>query len=441
MADISLGLALAGLLFLLGMQRMQAGHAGHPWFAAGLAVAILAPLVLGGGENQLLLLAALGMGLLLALILGLSASMAELAARLALLNGLSGTATALVASLAALEGLLEPGLTLAEVYLAILLGAFSAAGAGITHARLAALLPRVWRHIGQTGAGILLLAASLGLGLLLSCGIVQGAGWLLLYLVLAATSAMSFSLPLAEREAPLAASLFGALSGLGLALLGAALDLSLLLATGILSASLVLLLSLNLARSARLPLWRLLWGTPAHRQEAPAASPAQGLQAEEAARLLREAKEVLLIPGFGCIAAGACEALIELGRKLEEGGARVQLLAHPLAGRLPGQLPLMLREAGAPDAWMSECWPADTLPQGVIFAVGAHDLLNPSLGREGLPDLPAALREGREVILLMKDMRGFKGEANPLLDHPHVHIWQEDAHAALSRLNELLGLA
>lgn len=437
MDDINLGLALAGLLLLIGMQRMQAGHAAFSWFAAGLAVSVLAPLTLGGGENQLMLLAALGLGVALALILGLAASMADLAARLALLHGLTGAATALVASLALIERLLEPGLPLGLACLSILLGAFSAAGAAVTHARLANLLPRVWRHISQTGVGILLLGATLGLGVIMALGLREGTGWLLLFLGLAAASGVSFTLPLAEREAPLAASLFGSLSGLGLALLGTALDLPPLVATGILSAGLTLLLSLHLSRSVQLPLWRLLWGTaPAKREEV--SHPAHHLHAEAAAERLRAAQEVLLIPGFGCIAAGACADLIELGRRLEARGARVLLLAHPLAGRLPGQLPLMLREAGAPAEWLIECWPQDADTPALTLTVGAHDLINPELERKGLPDLRRAASQGHEVILLMKSLAGFSGLINPLLAQPHVYVWQDDARAGLARLNELL---
>ncbi|MGK0674124.1 MAG: NAD(P)(+) transhydrogenase (Re/Si-specific) subunit beta [Halothiobacillaceae bacterium] len=438
MDDLNLGLALAGLLLLIGMQRMQVGHAASSWFAAGFAVSVLVPLTLGGGENQLILLTALGLGVALALILGLTARMADLAARLALLHGLTGAATALVASLALIEGLLEPGLPLGLACLAIMLGAFSAAGAAITHARLANRLPRVWRHISQTGAGILLLVATLGLGVIMALGLREGIGWLLLFLGLATASGVTFTLPLAEREAPLAASLFGSLSGLGLALLGTALDLPPLVATGILSAGLTLLLSLHLSHSVQLPLWRLLWGTAPAQGEDAIAHPVHRLHAETVAERMRTAQEVLLIPGFGCIAAGACSELIELGRRLEAHGARVLLLAHPLAGRLPGQLPLMLREVGAPAEWLIECWPQDEDAPALTLTVGAHDLINPKLERQGLPDLRRASSQGHEVILLMKSPVGFSGSINPLLTQPHVHLWQEDAREGLARLNALL---
>ncbi|MEF3193969.1 MAG: NAD(P)(+) transhydrogenase (Re/Si-specific) subunit beta, partial [Halothiobacillaceae bacterium] len=432
--DINLGLALAGLLLLIGMQRMQAGHVAFPWFAAGLAVSVLAPLTLGGGENQLMLLAALGLGVALALILGLAASMAELAARLALLQGLTGAATALIASLAVIEGLLEPGLTLGIACLSILLGAFSAAGAAVTHARLANLLPRVWRHISQAGAGILLLAATLGLGVIMALRLREGSGWLLLFLGLAAASGVSFTLPLAEREAPLAASLFGSLSGLGLALLGMALDLPPLVATGILSAGLTLLLSLQQSRSVNLPLSRLMWGVSARPPTEEDAPPVCPVQATEVAAWLVKPAEVLLIPGFGCMAARACAELVALGRHLEQRGQRVMLLAHPLSGCLPGQMALVLREAGAPQAWLIETWPQDRpLPEKVL-SIGAHDLLNPTLGLPGMPDL----RQAREVILLLNQLYGFSGADNPLLHEPHVRLWLTDARAGLAELNALL---
>lgn len=434
MSDINLGIALAGLLMLVGMQRMQGGHAAFAWFAAALAAAVLAPLTLGGGENQLVLLAALSLGGALALILGLGSDMAALPARLALMQGLTGAATALVASLALIEQLLEPGLLLGMAILSILLGAFSAAGAAVTHARLANLLPRVWRHVSQAGAGVVLLTLTLALGAGLACGLREGSGWLLLFLILAATAGVTFTLPLAEREAPLAAALFGSLSGLGLALLGAALDLPPLVATGLLSAILTLILSLHLSRSVNLPVHRLLWGksAPVWREEP--ALPNQPLQAEDVAARLATQPEVLLIPGFGCMAASACGELIGLGRRLEVRGTRVWLLAHPLGGRLPGQLALLLREAGAPEEWLLESWPRERALPGMILSIGAHDLLNPALGLEGMPDL----RQGKSVILLVKHLGGFSGSANPLLYEPQVRVWLDEARQALAQLNQYL---
>lgn len=434
MDDLNLGIALAGLTMLIGMQRMQAGRPAFPWFAAGLAVAILAPLTLGGGENQLTLLAALGLGGALALILGLASDMGGLPARLALLHGLTGASTALVASLAMIEQMMEPGLMLGLATLSIMLGAFSAAGAAVTHARLANLLPRVWRHVAQAGAGITLLLLTLGLAVVLALGLREGTHWLLLFLALAATSGVTFTLPLAEREAPLAASLFGALAGIGLALLGIALDLPPLTAMGALSASLTLLLSLDLSRLVNLPLRRLLWGTSSPALQEEPSLERQPLQAEQVAARLRKSDDVLLIPGFGCMAAEACAELIELGRLLQARGTRVRLLAHPLGGRLPGQLPLLLREAGAPSEWMIECWAEGAPPPPVVLSIGAHDLINPKLGLRGMADL----RQSRDIILLVKHLGGFSGAANSLLDAPQVRVWLDDARHGLDQLNQLL---
>lgn len=434
MDSLNIGMALAGLLMLVGMQRMQGGHPGFPWFAAALAASVLTPLTLGGGENQLTLLAALGLGGALALILGLAADMAALPARLALMHGLTGAATALVASIAVIERLLEPGLLLALASLSILFGAFAAAGAAVTHARLLNLLPRVWRHVAQAGAGITLLVLTLGAGAILATGLREGAGWLLLFLGLAAASGVTFTLPLAEREAPLAASLFGSLAGFGLALLGVALDLPPLVATGLLSAILSLVLSLHLSRSVNLSLHRLLWGASAPPLREEPSLPHQPLQAEGVAGRLEGQAEVLLIPGFGCMAANACAELIELGRRLEQRGTRVRLLAHPLGGRLPGQLALLLREGGAPEDWLVESWPPDRPLPGLVLSIGAHDLLNPALGLEGMPDL----RQGQAVILLVKHLGGFSGSTNPLLREPQLRVWLDDARHALGQLNRLL---
>ena len=445
MDDLNLGLALAGVLMLIGLQRMNAGHAAFPWFASGFAAAILVPLLLGGGDNPILMLAALALGLGLAMILGLISSLTNLPARLALLHGLAGAATALVASMAMLAQLLEPGLTLGLASLSLLLGAFSAAGAAVAHLRLSHLLPRVLRHASQSWIGVVLLTLTFVLGGLLASGIKEHALWQLSFFALAALSGIVFSLPLAEREAPLAASWLGVLTGLSLALLGIALELAPLLATGVLSATLTLILSLELGRRVNLPLSTLLWGAHAIPGEAAPcpACPARQMALEELALELERAQDVLLIPGFGCMAAEACHELARLAAQLRQRGSKVQVLAHPLAGRLPGQLALLLREAGVDESILIEHWPDNQAIPALTLSIGAHDLINPQRLGTGIPDLSLSPRlndsnAACKVVLMLTQMQGFSGTDNPLLYAAHVEVLQADARSGLEQLNQKL---
>jgi NAD(P) transhydrogenase subunit beta len=435
----NLGLALAGVLMLIGLQRMHSGHSAFPWFASGFGAAILVPLLLGGGENQLLMLTALVLGLGLALILGLISTLTHLPARLALLNGLAGAATALVASMAMLEQLLEPGLTLGLASLSVLLGAFSAAGAAVAHLRLSHLLPRVLRHASQSWIGVVLLVCTLALGGLLASGMKVHVLWQMSFFMLAALSGIVFSLPLAEREAPLAASWLGVLTGLSMALLGIALDLAPLLATGILSATLTLILSLELGRQVNMPLSTLLWGASVAPGEAAnePANPKHPMTVEQLALELEQARDVLLIPGFGCIAAEGCDELVRLTKLLSQRGTRVRLLAHPLAGRLPGQLALLLREAGADEDMLLEHWSGEQTIPALTLSIGAHDLINPQRNSAGTPNL-STLDTSAKVVLMLTQTHGFSGMDNPLLNDAHVHVLLADARSGLAQLNQRL---
>ena len=450
MDDLNLGLALAGVLMLVGLQRMSAWKAAFPWFASGFAAAILVPLVFGGGDNLILMLAALALGLGLAVILGLISNLTNLPARLALLHGLAGASTALVASMAMLERLLEPGLTLGLASLSLLLGAFSASGAAVAHLRLSHLLPRVLRHASQSWIGLVLLTFTLVLGGLLASGIKDHALWQLGFFTLAALSGIVFRLPLAEREAPLAASWLGVLTGLSLALLGIALQLAPLLAIGVLSATLTLILSLELGRRVNLPLSTLLWGARATTGETTpsTASSARQMTLEELALELEHAQDALLIPGFGCIVADACHELVRLTEQLRQRGSKVQVLAHPLAGRLPGQLALLLREAGLEESALIEHWPDQQTIPALTLSIGAHDLINPERAGSGIPDLKSGLSSGLslgttacadyKVVLMLTHMQGFSGTDNPLLNAAHVHVLQADARHGLEQLNQTL---
>jgi len=439
MDDMNIGLALAGLLMLIGLQRMHAGRRAFPWFATGFGAAVLVPIVLGGGENQLLMLTALALGLGLAFILGLISTLTHLPARLALLHGLAGAATALVASMAMLEQLLEPGLTLGLASLSVLLGAFSAAGAAVAHLRLSHLLPRVLRHASQSWIGVVLLLCTLALGGLLASGMKVHILWQMSFFFLAALSGIVFSLPLAEREAPLAASWLGVLTGLSMALLGIALELAPLLATGILSATLTLILSSELGRQVNMPLSKLLWGARAPSSEAVTepAAPERSMTLEQLARELEHADDVLLIPGFGCIAAEGCDELVRLAKRLSQRGTRVRLLAHPLAGRLPGQLALLLREAGADETMLIEHWSGEQAIPALTLSVGAHDLINPQRTNEGIPNL-SSLDANAKVVLMLTHTQGFSGVDNPLLNDTHVYVLQSDARDGLEQINQQL---
>lgn len=441
MDDMNLGLAIAGVLMLIGLQRMHSGHAAFPWFATGFGAAILVPLLLGGGDNQILMLSALALGLGLAIILGLISNLTHLPARLALLHGLAGAATALVASQAMLEQLLEPGLTLGLAMLSLLLGAFSAAGAAVAHLRLSHLLPRVLRHASQSWIGVVLLLCTLVLGGVLATGIKDQLFWQMGFFMLALLSGIVFSLPLAEREAPLAAAWLGVLTGLSMALLGVALGLAPLLASGVLSATLTLILSSELGRQVNLPLSRLLWGarTPPHQAATEPACPEHPMTLDELALELEHAPEVLLIPGFGCIAAEGCAELVRLADQLSQRSTQVHLLAHPLAGRLPGQLAMLLREAGAQESMLVEHWDAAQPIPALTLSIGALDLINPQRASSGIPNLSLSdLDANSKVVLMLTHTQGFSGADNPLLSDAHVYVLQADARSGLAQLNQRL---
>ena len=325
--------------------------------------------------------------------------------------------------------------------LSLLLGTFAASGAAVAHLRLSHLLPRVLRHASQSWIGVALLLATLVLGGLLTHGLAEQNLWLMVFLALAATSGIVFSLPLAEREAPLAAAWLGVLTGSGMALLGLALGLAPLLASGVLAAMLTLSLSVALGRRVNLPLSRLLWGA---KRDAEKSADSESLMPEamsmdELAARLQQNHEILLIPGFGCMAAEACGALVQLAQTLSDAGHKVYLLAHPLAGRLPGQLALLLREAGATGEQLLEHWPEDKPIPPLTLSIGAHDLIHPQRAGLGVPDLRLQnLDTEARVVLILSQVQGFSGSSNPLFADKHVRLLQADARAALTELHARL---
>src|SRR5438093_4356684 len=376
----------------------------------------------------------------------------------ALFNGAGGGAAALVAILEFArhldQGSLEFGATVATL-LALVIGAVSFSGSAIAFGKLQGLItPKAFRYSGQqlvTGG----IAAAIGL---LSLALLFGMNIAPMLLIAAVTIlALAFGvalvMPIGGADMPVVISLLNAFTGLAVAAAGFVLSNVLLIVAGTLVGAsgtiLTRLMSKAMNRSINNVLFGAFGAAPAGSTTEPVAGAAQGtirsVTAEDAAILLGYARKVVIVPGYGMAVAQAQHNVRELESALEERGVEVNYAIHPVAGRMPGHMNVLLAEANVPYEKLKEM--DDINPEfnrtDVGIVIGANDVVNPAAKNNansplyGMPILN--VDQSQNVIVLKPSMRpGFAGIENELFISPRTSMLFDDAKEGVAKITQEL---
>jgi NAD(P) transhydrogenase subunit beta len=363
----------------------------------------------------------------------------------ALFNGVGGGAAALVAIVEYLKlgDSASTGVVIATVF-TVLVGCISFSGSIVTFLKLQELMTT--RPVVFPG-GRFVIAATL-------LGTVASAVWVVIelgttpLLVLAALSLLFgvlFVLPVGGADVPIVISLLNAFTGLTVAAGGYVLDATLLIIAGTLVGASGTILTRLMAEAMGRSLFGTLFGAfTAKPQEAGAASetrPVKSGTPDDVAILLNYARRVVIVPGFGLAVAQAQHTVRELADLLTAKGIDVAYGIHPVAGRMPGHMNVLLAEANVPYEQLSEMDEVNpTFPQtDVALIIGANDVVNPAAKTTpgcpiyGMPILDVA--QAGNVIFLKRSMRpGFAGIENELLFDPKTTLLFGDAKASLTKV-------
>jgi proton-translocating NAD(P)+ transhydrogenase subunit beta len=370
----------------------------------------------------------------------------------ALFNGVGGGAAALIA-LAELHRILPPpGAPKVDISLAIvlsaLIGAISFSGSMVAFGKLQELIQgRPITYPGQqfVNGGIFLAALACGLAL------VAGAQhqWLLWVLVaLALLFGVLFVLPIGGADMPVVISLLNAFTGLAVAASGFELENNVLIVSGMLVGASGTLLTLMMGRAMNRSIANVLFGAFGQIQEGEAAAAAdtdggtvRSASAEDVAVMLAYAHKVVFVPGYGLAVAQAQHDVRQLADLLEEKGVEVSYAIHPVAGRMPGHMNVLLAEANVPYPQLKEMDEAN--PEfsrtDVAVIVGANDVVNPDARNNqgspiyGMPILN--VDDAQTVVVLKRSMNpGFAGIENPLFYNPKTVMLFGDAKDSITKL-------
>jgi NAD(P) transhydrogenase subunit beta len=371
----------------------------------------------------------------------------------ALFNGVGGGAAALVSWAEFHNRVPAPGNLKLDISIAIMLsaliGSISFAGSMIAFAKLQELIKgRPITYPGQQIVNGLVAAAALGAGIAIAAGGEEQ--WLMWALLgCAAVFGVLFVLPIGGADMPVVISLLNAFTGLAAAATGFELENNVLIVSGMLVGASGTLLTLMMSRAMNRSITNVLFGAFGQVSAGAAATATsdggtvRAASAEDVAVMLAYAHKVVFVPGYGLAVAQAQHDVRQLADLLEEKGVEVSYAIHPVAGRMPGHMNVLLAEANVPYPQLKEMDEAN--PEfgrtDVALVVGANDVVNPDArSNEGSPiyGMPILnVDQAQTVVVLKRSMNpGFAGIENPLFYNPKTVMLFGDAKESISRLIE-----
>ena len=454
---------LAALLFILGLKRMSSprtARGGIVWAGIGMLLAVLATFALPGLEHRGLILAAVLIGVVAAWWSGRRVAMTAMPQMVALYNGMGGGAAAAIGAVeligyaGAAVTLLDGdrftanggGPALAPLALAVLgalIGAVSFSGSLIAFAKLQGWLDRRFVFPGQRVVNLIVLAAALVLGGMLVAGRLQ-LPLIAVFFVLALVFGLLMTLPIGGADMPVVISLYNAFTGLAVAFEGFVLQNEAMIIAGTVVGAAGTLLTQLMARAMNRSLGNVLFGSFGAAAGATAqeiAGSQKPIEAADAAVMMAYAERVVIVPGYGMAVAQAQHKVWELGQILIARGVKVRFAIHPVAGRMPGHMNVLLAEAGVPYDLIADM--EDINPEfpatDVALVIGANDVVNPMAKTDpaspiyGMPILDVA--SAKNVIVIKRGKgTGFAGIENALFYADNTRMLYGDAQGAVAAL-------
>jgi len=445
---VQLSYLVAAVLFILALKGLSSPKSARTGVLLGAVGAVLATAVLFFSGIQLrnltLILVALVVGSIIGAVASRKVKMTAMPQLVALFNGVGGGAAALVAVVEYLQHGETDILFLIFTVATVIIGSVAFSGSIVTYLKLQELMTSRPVVI-PLGAPITILVAlaTLAGGIWL---IADPQDWLLVaLLVLSLIFGVLFVLPVGGADVPIVISLLNALTGLAVAASGYVLDNVLLLIAGTLVGASGTLLTTLMAKAMGRPLTSTLFGAFTAKASSAAGTgedrPVRSGTANDVAIMLGFANKVILVPGYGLAVAQAQNTLRELAEMLTERGIEVDYAIHPVAGRMPGHMNVLLAEANVPYEQLKEM--DEINPEfsstDVVLVVGANDVVNPAARTDktapiyGMPILN--VDAAQQIVFLKRSMRpGFAGIENEVLFDPKTTLLFGDAKDSLTKV-------
>jgi NAD(P) transhydrogenase subunit beta len=450
-----LGYTVTAVCFMYGVQLLRSpatARLGNRVAAVGMLLVIGITFgLIGGTGNWIYIIPPMVIGAVIGAFAAQTVRMTAMPQMVALFNGMGGGSAALIAAqdfrTSVAAGTAQPDITWA-IMLSCFIGSISFSGSLIAFAKLQELLsgrPKTYPLQTPVNATILLAIVAIAVYLIVAS---QSLPLFAIFIALSLLLGVLFVLPIGGADMPVIISLLNSFTGLAAAMTGFVLSNDVLIVSGALVGASGTILTLAMSRAMNRSLFNVLFGAFGAKVEAPGAGAAGAdggsihpTTVEDVAPLLAFAQLVIFVPGYGMAVARAQHDVKELADELEKRGVQVEYAIHPVAGRMPGHMNVLLAEANVPYPQLKEMDAVNPdFPRAdVAVIIGANDVVNPAARSEpgspiyGMPILNAD--QAKTVVVLKRSMApGFAGVDNPLFYKPNTLMLFGDARQSIANL-------
>ena len=447
-AAIDVSYFLAAALFILGLKRMSSpvtARDGIVWAGAGMVVATLITFLTPGMHNYGWMTLAIAIGGGLAWYSGRKVAMTDMPQMIAIYNGMGGGAAAAIAAVELMGGEFHSSTFQVLAVIGALIGSVAFSGSMVAFAKLQGLIKRSLVFPGQQLFNLLVFGGALVFGFILMSADQPGSFSILVFFGLALLFGILMTLPIGGADMPVVISLYNALTGLAVAFEGFVLSNAAMIIAGTVVGSAGTLLTQLMAKAMNRSLSNVLFSGFGSGATSSAEQDSEGIMKEidatDAAVMMAYADKVIIIPGYGMAVAQAQHKIWEFARFLEERDVTVKFAIHPVAGRMPGHMNVLLAEAGVP---YDKIYDLDEInnefPQAdVALVIGANDVVNPVARSNpdspiyGMPILDAD--KARNVICVKRGRgKGFSGVENALFFLDNTRMLYGDGQDVAGKL-------
>jgi NAD(P) transhydrogenase subunit beta len=442
---------IAAALFILGLKRMSSpvtAVSGVRWAGVGMVLATVVTLAFMGASslNLMLVIIAIAIGTVIAWVSGKRVAMTDMPQMIALYNGMGGGAAAAIAAVALYSGSEHNLVHLTMASVGGLIGAVSFSGSLIAFAKLQGLITKSVRFSGQKFVNLAILLITIGFGFMIVSGAGADSGLpvVSLFFVFALILGVAMTLPIGGADMPVVISLYNALTGLAVGFEGFVLDNAAMIIAGTVVGAAGTLLTQLMAKAMNRSLGNVLFSNFGESSVAGGGSVSgtqKAIEASDAGVMMAYSQKIIIVPGYGLAVAQAQHKVWELTQLLIDHGVKVRFAIHPVAGRMPGHMNVLLAEAGVPYDLISDLDEinAEFETADVALIIGANDVVNPDARTNknspiyGMPILNAD--KAKNVIVIKRGQgQGFSGIDNALFGLDQTRMLYGDAQAAVSQL-------
>ena len=441
---------VVAVLFVVGLKAMSSpvkARRGIAWAGVGMVLATLATFAVPGMGNLVLIMIAIVLGGGAAWWAGRVVKMTDMPQMVAVYNGMGGGAAALIAAVEFARAEVHGPIVATLAVLGSLIGSVAFSGSVVAFLKLQGVLTKALRLPAQNLINVGLAALTLGLGAWIvtdSAAAGTASPWLLvLFFLLSLALGAVLTMPIGGADMPVVISLLNAFTGLAVGFEGYVLGNPTLIIAGIVVGASGMLLTQLMAKAMNRPILNVLF-TPIT-GEARAGTAIEGrmkeVTATDVAALMRFAEKVIIVPGYGMAVAGAQHKVWEMSQLLEEAGVEVVFAIHPVAGRMPGHMNVLLAEAGVPydKIFDLEEINNDFAQADVALVIGANDVVNPVARTDksspiyGMPILNADMAQNVIVVKRGKGA-GYSGIENALFYKDNCRMLYGSAQEAIGEV-------